>query len=886
MGAVYRARDAKLHRDVAIKVLLPAVANDPDRLARFSREAQVLASLNHPNIAHLHGIEESNGITALVMELVEGEDLSQRIARGAIPLDEALPIARQIAEALEAAHEQGIIHRDLKPANIKVRPDGVVKVLDFGLAKAMDPAGASSDHAMNSPTISLHATQAGMILGTAAYMAPEQARGSVVDKRADLWAFGVVCYEMLTGTRLFEGTTISDTLAAVLRAEPDWTKLPADTPPPIRKLLRRCLDKDRKKRLADAADARLEIDEVLSGSDPVTTGAAAPPRKPARRELAAWGLAAILSLGLLVVSIGRLTAPAVESSTTRFSLAPPDGATFHSGAGGRGGWGSPLVVSPDGRRIVLVVADAAGTQRLWIRMLDATAPQALAGTEGASGPFWSPDSQWIAFFAEGKLKRVAASGGETQILCDSAAGGGGTWNRDDVILFSPAHAGEGGLVRVPAGGGTPVPVTALDAAQGETNHLWPQFLPDGRHYLYIVGARDHGGLYAGSLESKERTLLIDRKLLDDEYGRVEYTAPGYLLFVRDRALVAQSFDATRLALAGDVVQVADRVLQEGPGSSAFSASTNGVLAFWGGAVPPDSQLTWIDRAGTSAGTVGSASGYLAIALSPDERTVAVTRFEPNEQVRPTALWLIDAQRSATTKFSFGTGADHPTWSRDGASIAFSSPRGGPPSLFRKSSDNVGPDELLFQAPVSTLPTDWSADGRVLVYQALASSTRWDLWLLPTEGARTPEPFLRTPFNETAARVSPDGRWLAYVSDETGRAEVYLTGFPTARGKWSMSTHGGSAPEWRRDGKELFYVATDRKLMAVPLEFVNERTTPAAGPPAALFEMPRLPPWALGYREWHYAPAADGQRFLTRVSAGDNSVPPATVVVNWATGIRK
>ena len=887
MGEVYRARDAKLNRDVAIKVLLPAVANDPDRLARFSREAQVLASLNHPNIAHIHGIEESNGITALVMELVDGEDLSQRIARGAISIDEALPIARQIAEALEAAHEQGIIHRDLKPANIKVRADGTVKVLDFGLAKAIDPAGPSSAHAMNSPTLSIHATQAGLILGTAAYMSPEQAAGKSVDKRSDLWAFGVVLLEMLTGRQTFAGETVSHVLAAVLKDEPDFTPLPPNTPASIRRLLRRCLEKDRKRRIADAADARLEIDEALTGSTDVSSAAGVPPRQSTRREQAAWALAGILALVALTLAIAQqLTPPQIETATTRFLVAPPDGSALLSNSGGGG---SAVVVSPDGRRLVLVVIGSDGMPRLWIRPLDATSPQLLVGTDGASSPFWSPDSRWIAFFANGKLKRISSGGGEPQILCDSASGGGGTWNRDDVIVFSPAPAGEGGLVRVAGGGGTPVPVTALDSAHGETNHLWPQFLPDGRHYLYVVGGRDNSGLYVGSMDSKDRTLLLDVERLGQEYSKVEYAAPGYLLFVRDRALLAQPFNATRLALEGDVVQVADGVLKEGPGSSSFSVSTNGVLVFWGGVVPPETRLTWIKRDGASAGTVGPAGAYFGLSLSRDERTVAVNRFEPNERVQLVAVWLVDVQRNTLTKFTFGTGSHSPTWSPDGAHIAFSSPRGGPPSLFQKSADNVGQDELLFKALAASVPNDWSADGKNLIYQMTDAVTNWDLWLLPTAGARTPTPLLRTRFNETNGRISPDGSWMAYVSDESGVSEVYVTGFPNARGKWSISTGGGAAPEWRRDGKELFYVAPNRKLTAVPVNVVNLGTRFEAGAPQALFDLPALTLGVTGwYSQQQYAPTADGQRFLipVPVSVGETSFPPATVVLNWAAGIRK
>jgi Tol biopolymer transport system component len=883
MGEVYRARDTQLNRDVAIKVLLPAVANDPDRLARFGREAQVLASLNHPNIAAIYGIEEASGVTALVMELVEGEDLSHRISRGPIPVDEALPIARQIAEALEAAHDHGIIHRDLKPANIKVRPDGTVKVLDFGLAKAIDPNAGASESAMNSPTLSMHATAAGQILGTAAYMSPEQACGKVVDRRSDVWALGAVLFEMLTGRRAFAGETTSHVLASVLKDEPDWPALPPQTPAVIRKLLRRCLEKDRKRRLADASDARLEIDDALTGP---TSPDAVPARRARGREQAAWGLAAILAIVAVTLAARGVAGPPSDVAAARFSIAPPDGLSLASGGSGRRGWGSPVSVSPDGRSVVLVAAGADEIQRLWLRRLDATDSQLLAGTDGASGPFWSPDSRWIAFFAGGKLKRIPTNEGTVQVLCDSGTGGGGTWNRDDVILFAPAAAGEGGLVRVPASGGTSTPVTALDPAGGETNHLWPQFLPDGRRYLFTIAGRDTPGLYLGELDSTKRTMLIGGQEFRGEYSRFEYTPAGYLLYVRHRALMAQPFDVARLSTTGTPTQIADHVLNEGPGSAAFSVSNNGVLAFWGGAVPPDTQLTWVNRAGVATGTVGPPGGYYTLALAPDERTVAVSRFEANERTLAIALWLIDVQRNTSTKFTFGIAANYPTWSRDGSQITFMSPRSGPPSLFRRPVRNAGPEEQLVRTLASSMPTDWSPDGRTLIYQSIDSVTGWDLWLLPGADPRTPVPFLRGASNETDGRISPDGRWLAYVSDESGAPEVYISAFPNGGAKASISTGGGHTPRWRADGGELFYVSGTRRLMAVPMRSAGNGASMEAGLATPLFEMPMLPRAADRYSSSEYAVAAGGQRFLVRVLAGVATEPPATVVLNWESAIRK
>ncbi len=614
MGEVYRARDAKLHRDVAIKVLLPAVANDPDRLARFRREAQVLASLNHPNIAHIHGIEESSGVTALVMELVEGEDLSQRIGRGAMPLDEALPIAQQIANALEAAHEQGIIHRDLKPANIKVRPDGVVKVLDFGLAKAMDPAGASSDHAMNSPTLSLHTTQAGMILGTAAYMSPEQARGNAVDKRADLWSFGVVLYEMLTGTRLFEGTTISDTLAAVLKTEPDWTKLPTDTPTPIRRLLRRCLEKDRRKRLADAADARLEIEDALTApaADASSAGVSASTSSSSRATRLAWLVAGLFLISTLILSAMYFRRAEPPTPTIRFAISPPEKTTF----------ASESAISPDGQQVAFVTTGAAGVTSLWVRPLAAVDSRQLAGTEGASFPFWSPDSRFLGFFAGSKLRKIDVAGGPSQTLADASPDPrGGAWAPDGTIIFSPGILSP--IMRVSASGGPVSEVTKLDTELGQTSHRWPSMMPDGRHFIYFGrgSQTEKQGLYVSSLDASESTFIVGTQVTG---SYTEAGGKGYLLFIRESTLMAQPFNAAKMELSGEPRPIAQGVSsypsEFGPTAyAAFSTSTGHLIYRTGD--QQTTRLTWFDRSGKSLGAITEPGGYYDPSLSMDGKKV-------------------------------------------------------------------------------------------------------------------------------------------------------------------------------------------------------------------------------------------------------------------------
>ena len=618
MGEVYRATDSNLKRSVAIKVLPASVAGDVDRLARFQREAEVLAALNHPNIAAIYGLEKTPDFTALVMELVEGEDLSQRIARGPIPIDEALPIARQIAEALEAAHEQGIIHRDLKPANIKVRSDGTVKVLDFGLAKAMDPAAASSAEAMNSPTLSLHATQAGMILGTAAYMAPEQARGKPVDKRADIWAFGAVLFEMLTGTRAFDAEDVSLTLSKVLQREPDFDLLPASVPGRVTQVLRVCLRKDPKQRVGDIRDVRLALEGAFETTAPPATAAAASGTPRGRLAwVTALAVAAVAIIAMAVPTLRHLReTPPLE---TRVDIVTP--AT-----------GSPasFALSPDGRQL-LFVAFGDGTPRLWLRSLASTGAQPLAGTEGATDPFWSPDSRSVGFFADSKLKRLDISGGAPQALTAVAAGRGGTWNADGVILFAPSTAGS--LFRMSASGGQAAAVSKLDQQQSQRH---PFFLPDGHHFLfYVQGTAEASGIYLGSLDS------ADTQRLTAADTRGVYLPSGWLLWVRAQALVAQRLDLDRKALTGDPVTLADPIAVDNTFAGAVSVSVAGLVAYRAGRAGLR-QLTWFDRTGKAVGVAGEpdANSSNAPELSPDGRRVAIDRTVSGNR----DVWLMDLIR--------------------------------------------------------------------------------------------------------------------------------------------------------------------------------------------------------------------------------------------------
>jgi serine/threonine protein kinase len=866
MGEVYRARDTNLHRDIALKILSDAFANDPDRLARFAREAQTLAALNHPNIAHIHGFEESEGVRALVMELVEGDDLSQRIERGAIQLDEALPIAKQIAEALEAAHEQGIIHRDLKPANIMVRPDGTVKVLDFGLAKAMEPVGGAST-VSQSPTITSPAmTQAGMILGTAAYMSPEQARGKAVDKRADVWAFGAVLFEMLTGRRAFPAEDTTDTIVSVVSHEPDWLALPAATPSGVRRLLTRCLKKDAKDRLRDIGDAWRSLED----EPPL-----APPVKPSSRL--PWVAVVALAVIAAGVSVVHFREAALELPMLQYTLAAPEKTTV-----------SNFAISPDGRALAFTATNEKGSH-LWVRSLNALQPQSLSGTDGANYPFWSPDSRFIGFFAEGKLRKIAATGGPAQTLCEAPSGRGGTWNVEGEIVFAPTN--RGGLSRVREAGGLAVPITSPETG----THRYPVFLPDGRRFLYTrLGAKENG-VYLGSLDSSSAANSAQRTLLDESNARyVAPSAPGELatlLFLREGILLAQRVDPRSWEMKGDVVPVAGPVSPGyDTGYNLFSISSNGVLVYETGSRALSlTQHMWFDRSGRGLVTVGRPVQTEGFSLSPDDARAVIGRSGSG----PTQadLWMYDLDRGSESRFTFDASDNQsPVWSPDGARVAFSSNRaGGVQNLYLKDSNGTGKDESLFQSGTNKLASDWSRDGKFIVFSSQDPKTESDLWVLPMTpgipGDRIPIPLLTSEFSESMGQVSPNSRWLAYVSDETGRAEVYVRPFspgnPTKAGKWQISKEGGSQPRWRADGKELFYTAPDRKMMVAEVKAALETFDQSAS--HVLFEMRFGFPNLAGF---YYSPRADGQRLLMAAEPEENASDPLTVVVNWQTGSKR
>jgi serine/threonine protein kinase/Tol biopolymer transport system component len=834
MGEVYRARDTRLDGIVAVKISAEQFGE------RFEREARAVAALNHPNICTLYDV----GPNYLVMEYIEGPTLAERIAAGAIALQEALPIARQIAEALEAAHDKGIVHRDLKPANIKLTTDGKAKVLDFGLAKAFDNESTVADPA-SSPTLTLSGTRAGVILGTAAYMSPEQARGVPANKRADIWSYGVVLFEMLTGRRMFVGETVSDTLAAVLRADFNWPALPAGTPPAIRRLLRRCLERDRKKRLPDIADARLEIDEALAG---------APAEQPQRSRALPWAVAAILAAAFVTVSLLHFRESPPEQRLIKLSVSPPQKTVFHR-----------FAVSPDGRRLAFTV-DESGRTQLWVRPLDSLTAQHLADAEPLAAPFWSADSRFIAFFSGGKLKKIEASGGPAQVICDAPSGRGGAWNRDGVILL---HSSRLPLFRVPAEGGEAKP-----ASQQQAYALWPHFLPDGRHYLFTSAGLKPGssGIYVGALDSEATT-----RLLPDQSNAVYSGTPsgaGYLLFWRGGSLMAQPFDSGRLRLSGGPFPVAEHVgYSSNTRHAEFSVSENGVLVYDSAGAAEYDQLVWFDRTGKRLATVGEAGGYNSPVVAPAEKQVAVQRLDTHALTYD--LWLIELGRGISTRFTSDPKDEIcPVWSPDGGNIVFGSNRENVFNVYRKTLSGSGKDELLLKSDHPKTPTDWSSDGRFLLYYDQDPTTKFDLWVLPLSGDKKPIPFLQTEFNELEGVFSPDGKWIAYQSDESGRYEVYVQPFP-AGGKSQISRSGGTRPRWRRDGRELFYLDTDGKMMAVDL---RTGASFQAGVPQPLFET------HITTMETRYAVTRDGQRFLLPVSLGEAG--PATVVINWTAGIKR
>lgn len=863
MGEVYRARDTRLNRNVALKVLPEVLARDPERMARLKREAQVLASLNHSNIATIYGLEEFDDVIAISMELVEGQTLAAVIAtRGGIPIEEALPWAKQIAEALEYAHEHGIIHRDLKPANIKITPEGAVKVLDFGLAKTLDanPSSPSPDLA-NSPTLTAAATRAGMILGTAAYMSPEQARGKVVDKRTDIWAFGVVLFELLTGRMLFRGEDVTETLASVVKETPDLGEVPAE----VRPLLESCLEKDPRKRLRDMGDWTR-----LLGREP------APPPQFKGTGILPWAVAVAAASLLAAIGLGAIAwnHSSDQPQALQLTLQIPE-KTRITGAAGL------LTISPDGRHVAFK-AEIDGKSGIWVRDLDGPGIRLLQDTEGADSLFWSPDSRWIAFFAADKLKKIEMTGGPPLILCD-ANGVGGSWSPKGWIIFV-RYAG--GLSLILDTGGTPTPLTRPDPAGYEIVHRAPWFLPDGRRFLYTARSVDHTmtRVYVDNIDARPGSVTRHEVLA--VHSNVEYVPrsggglfgsanDGYLIFGRENTLMAQPFDAAHARTTGDAVPLVEQVdYSPGVAQSQFSASTNGILVYTSGLIHDvNTQLTWFDRTGKPGGLVGDPNQFERIAISPDGSMLAT---DTNDSLGVSSIWLHDLARGTASRFTFGpSSSQFPVWSPDGSKLAYWRPT---VETFQKAIGGTGPEELLYKDSQNrtTIMNNWSSDGRYLLFGVFDPGKGFGLDAVPMFGDRKPFVYLAADSNNGEhVKLSRDGAFLAYTSGEAKHAEVFVETFPEHVGKWQVSTGGGDWPVWSRDDHELYFLSSDGKMMAVTVKVSGRNFE--AGVPRALFSVSG---------HYQFDVGKDGRFLILVPQARASDTFSINVIVNWQSALKR
>jgi eukaryotic-like serine/threonine-protein kinase len=870
MGEVYRARDPRLGRDVAIKVLPPSFSDNQERLRRFEQEACAASALSHPNILSIYDVGSHDGAPYVVSELLEGETLRQRL--GATPLVQrrAIDYASQIVQGLAAAHEKGIVHRDLKPDNIFITNDGRVKILDFGLAKLTQPDGNQSQTEIPTRRVD---TDPGVVMGTVGYIAPEQLKGRPVDHRADIFSFGAILYEMLSGRRAFHHESAAETMSAILKEDPpDLSDTNKTVSPALERLVNHCLEKNPEARFHSARDLAFALD-ALSGSSLSTlrdTALPLPSVGTKWREHLPWMVAGLLALvAAIAFLLPYLRPPQKEDlHVVRLTIPPPEKGVVLT-----------LSVSPDGRRVVYGAPNPEGKPVLWIRSLDSLTAQPLPGTDNPFfNTFWSPDSRFVAFFSSGdnKLKKIDVMGGIPQTLAEAPSGRGGTWNRDGVIVFAPS--GEGSLSRVSAVGGEETPVTTLDESRQETSHRYPYFLPDGRHFLYLVRTVRAGdsAIYVGSIDSKDA-----KRLVTAESGAM-YSPPGYLVYLRDGVLMAQAFDAGMLELKGDAVPVAEGVGFDPTSSFArFSVSDSGVLVYYTSGEFGQVQLNWVDRGGKQISAVGQPGSYGYIRLSPDNKRVAMAQRD--FQTRRLDIWLMELARGTTSRFTFDPANDvFPVWSPDSARIAFASNRDGRINLYQKLSSGAGTDEALPKSDRASFPNDWSPDGRFIAYHVLASKTHADIWILPLFGDRQPSPILQTPAAEREARFSPNGRWIAYTSDETGPSELYVQSFPIGGGKWQISNGGGGPARWRGDGKELYYVSGG-KLMAV--EVKTDGDTFEMSTPHALFDI-RGPAAPGAGSAPGFDVTKDGKRFLIAVAVQEATFTPINVVLNWTADLKR
>jgi len=863
MGEVYRARDVRLDRTVAVKILPAHLSSDPVRKQRFEREAKAISGLNHPHICVLYDVGQQDGVDFLVMECVEGESLAKRLEKGPLPLDQVLKYSAQIADALDKAHRSSIVHRDLKPGNIMLTPTGA-KLLDFGLAKSAAPptSGATLTAASaNSP-----ATEQGTIVGTFQYMSPEQVEGKELDGRSDIFSLGAVLYEMLTGRRAFEGKSQLSVASAILEKEPTpISSIKPMTPPALDHAIRRCLAKDPEQRWQTGRDLQWELSWIgESASEAAQRG---PRDTHEKRERVAWLAAAVFAATAVAVLLLLWPRPLKEERALLFKIDPPPGTEFLLESGGGN------IISPDGRTIVFVAASSAGS-KLWTRPLDSTSARELPGTENAQYPFWSPDSKSIGFFANGRLQRLDVAGGPIVALAPASNPRGGSWNAQGIIIFAPIAST--GLWKIAASGGPPTHLTTVDSARGEFTHRWPLFLPDGNRLIYLSrgeGADVTSSIYLTSLERpQERALLVKDTSAAPAYSPARGKHPEYLYWLRQPALLAQPFDSKNARLLGDSVPVPGaEVVAMTPaiGHSSVSVSNEGTILFGTGS--GRYQLTWLSREGKALGTLAQPDRYGSLRISPDGTRLAAGLADSSSL---SDLWLLELSRAIPSRLTFtgmfGTGA----WSPDGQLVGYHLLGGR--RLMLKNANGTGQEETALQSQYTVYLNDWSPDGRYLVYTQQSVEGRFELWLLPLTGERKPQPFLRTAFNDSQGQVSPDSKWIAYTSDESGGFnEVYATSFPTGGTRWRVSGSGGSFPRWSRDGKELFYRALDGTLMVASVRSGSHGLE--FGTPAALFRLPE----PVGAFAYPYDLAPDGKKILALVpsKAGVDS-PSLTVLVNW------